>query len=87
MPLSGDDVLLHHSRFSQAKYGKIDGKERKRDASNSLFGWKKKSIFFTLPYWSKLKIRHNLDIMHIEKNVSDNILATLMSIQGKNKIL
>ncbi|XP_057548101.1 uncharacterized protein LOC130826536 [Amaranthus tricolor] len=85
VPLSGDDVLQHYSRFSQAKYGKIVGKKRKRDASNSLFGWKKKSIFFTLPYWRKLKIRHNLDVMHIEKNISDNILGTLMSIQGKNK--
>ena len=85
VPLSGDDVLQHYSRFSQAKYGKIVGNKRKRDASNSLFGWKKKSIFFTLPYWRKLKIRHNLDVMHIEKNVSDNILGTLMSIQGKNK--
>ncbi|XP_057535278.1 uncharacterized protein LOC130813461 [Amaranthus tricolor] len=46
VPLSGDDVLQHYSRFSKAKYGKIVGNKRKRDASNSLFGWKKKSIFF-----------------------------------------
>ncbi|XP_039145579.1 uncharacterized protein LOC120282799 [Dioscorea cayenensis subsp. rotundata] len=29
--------------------------------------WKKKSIFFTLPYWKHLLLRHNLDVMHIEK--------------------
>lgn len=84
LPLSGDEVLEHLSRFSPEKFGKAS-KKRKKDASNSLYGWHKKSIFFDLPYWSKLKIRHNLDVMHIEKNVSDNILGTLMGIKGKNK--
>ncbi|CAO2824840.1 unnamed protein product [Amaranthus hypochondriacus] len=45
--LSGEDVLLHHSRFQQTKYGKIDGKKRKTHASNSLFGWKKR-VFSSL---------------------------------------
>jgi hypothetical protein len=31
-------------------------------------GWKKKSIFFELPYWKSLYVRHFLDVMHIEKN-------------------
>ena len=30
-------------------------------------------------------IRHNLDVMHIEKNVCDNIIGTLLGIQGKTK--
>ncbi|KAL0337733.1 UNVERIFIED_CONTAM: hypothetical protein Scaly_2048400 [Sesamum calycinum] len=30
-------------------------------------------------------MRHNLDVMHIEKNVCDNILGTLMNISGKTK--
>ncbi|XP_057250629.1 uncharacterized protein LOC130591359 [Beta vulgaris subsp. vulgaris] len=29
--------------------------------------WKKESIFWTLPYWKDLKVRHCLDVMHIEK--------------------
>ncbi|KAI3443810.1 hypothetical protein Pfo_000475 [Paulownia fortunei] len=33
--------------------------------------WVKKLIFFELEYWSDLKLRHNLDIMHIEKNICD----------------
>ncbi|XP_004515196.1 uncharacterized protein [Cicer arietinum] len=33
--------------------------------------WKKKSIFFELPYWKENLMRHNLDMMHIEKNVKD----------------
>ncbi|XP_039137103.1 uncharacterized protein LOC120274629 [Dioscorea cayenensis subsp. rotundata] len=47
--------------------------------------WKKKSILFSLPYWEHLCLRHNLDVMHIEKNVSDNILGTLIGQEGKSK--
>jgi hypothetical protein len=47
--------------------------------------WKKKSIFFRLPYWKDNLLRHNLDVMHIEKNVMDNILGTILDIPGKTK--
>ena len=43
--------------------------------------WVKKSIFWELPYWHTLLIRHNLDVMHIEKNVFDNIFHTIMDTQ------
>jgi hypothetical protein len=46
---------------------------------------KKKSIFFELPYWEHNKLRHNLDVMHIEKNVCDNLIGTLLDIDGKTK--
>jgi hypothetical protein len=45
--------------------------------------WKKKSIFFTLPYWNDNLLRHNLDMMHIEKNVMDNIIGTLLDMKEK----
>ncbi|KAL0298795.1 UNVERIFIED_CONTAM: hypothetical protein Sradi_6539300 [Sesamum radiatum] len=45
----------------------------------------KKSIFWDLVHWSTLLIRHNLDAMHIEKNVFDNILNTIMDIKGRTK--
>lgn len=32
-----------------------------------------------------MKVRHKLDVMHIEKNICDNILGTLLKIEGKNK--
>ncbi|XP_071741432.1 uncharacterized protein [Rutidosis leptorrhynchoides] len=47
--------------------------------------WKKKSIFFMLPYWEHLLLRHNLDVMHIEKNVCDNIVGTILGQEGKSK--
>ena len=50
-----------------------------------LKGWKKMSIFFELPYWKTLLLRHNIDVMHTEKNVCDNILNTILEMDGKTK--
>ena len=47
--------------------------------------WKKKSIFFNLDYWKHLLVRHQLDVMHIEKNVSESLYGTLLNILGKTK--
>ncbi|XP_038700144.1 uncharacterized protein LOC119997302 [Tripterygium wilfordii] len=47
--------------------------------------WRKKNIFFNLPYWEKNIIHHNLDVMHIEKNVCDNVLGTLLNDPMKTK--
>ena len=30
-------------------------------------------------------LRHNLDMMHIEKNVVNNIISTLSNLDGKTK--
>lgn len=55
------------------------------DEPNKSKCWKKKSIFFRLGYWKHLLLRHNLDVMHIEKNVCDSIIGTLLNIPGKTK--
>ena len=47
--------------------------------------WKKQSIFFYLLYWKNLLVRHNLDVMHIEKNVCESLIGTLLNIPGKTK--
>lgn len=41
--------------------------------------------FFKLPYWKTLLLLHCLDIMHIEKNVFDKVLGTILTIEGKIK--
>ncbi|KAL4286637.1 hypothetical protein AHAS_Ahas19G0106100 [Arachis hypogaea] len=59
---------------------------KKQSTSNSFpWNWKKRSIFFELPYWHKNLLRHNLDVMHIEKNILDSIIGTLLDIPGKTK--
>ncbi|KAL5570264.1 hypothetical protein UlMin_026839 [Ulmus minor] len=59
-------------------------KKRRRDEEEDTM-WKKKSVFFSLPYWEVLVVRHNLDVMHVEKNVCDSIINTLLDCKGKSK--
>ena len=47
--------------------------------------WTKKSILWELPYWQHQLLRHNLDVMHIEKNFFENIINTVMDVNGKTK--
>ena len=47
--------------------------------------FKKKSVFWKLPYWEILCVCHCIDVMHIEKNVCESILGTLLKINGKRK--
>ena len=37
--------------------------------------WKRRSVFFDLPYWRTLDVRHCIDVMHVEKNACDSIVA------------
>jgi hypothetical protein len=47
--------------------------------------WKKRSIFFELPYWRHLDVRHCLDVMHIEKNVCESLIGLILDIKYKTK--
>ena len=44
-----------------------------------------RSIFFDLPYWSDLDVRHCIDVMHVEKNVYDSLIDALLNITSKTK--
>ncbi|XP_042962594.1 uncharacterized protein LOC122296863 [Carya illinoinensis] len=80
--VEGVDLLTQLQMLGDIHFGKS---RRKRKRTAEELNWTKKSIFFKLPYWSTLRLRHNLDIMHIEKNISENILGTLMNIPSKTK--
>ena len=87
-PKSGEDILNHLDTIEHASFGKdpesLQKKKKRKRKANEL-NWTKRSIFFQLPYWKTLKLRHNLDVMHIEKNVCDSIVGTLLNIDGKTK--
>jgi hypothetical protein len=46
--------------------------------------WKKKLIFWELPYWKDLEVRHLIDVMHLTKNIYVNLLG-FMGVFGKPK--
>ncbi|XP_042957921.1 uncharacterized protein LOC122293417 [Carya illinoinensis] len=80
--IGGYDILTQLQMIGDFQFGKS---RRKRKRTAEELNWTKCSIFFQLPYWSTLQLRHNLDVMHIEKNINENILFTLMNTPGKTK--
>ncbi|KAI5325030.1 hypothetical protein L3X38_034103 [Prunus dulcis] len=78
---SGDEILEQLNRLDFAPFGKTDSRTRPSTHLN----WTHKPMFFELPYWSKLKLRHNLDVMHVEKNVFDTLVGTILDIEGMTK--
>ncbi|GJV33595.1 hypothetical protein Tco_1393995 [Tanacetum coccineum] len=61
----------------KGKHPRFGGVKIKRNVLVEL-NWTKRSIFYELEYWSFLTLKHNLDVMHIEKNVLESILNTLL---------
>ncbi|XP_025685089.1 uncharacterized protein [Arachis hypogaea] len=83
--LLGSDILEQQqdvkTRDQQREESRSGGKRPRREVKQ----WNKRNIFFDLPYWKTNLLRHNLDFMHIEKNVCDNILYTLLNDKAKSK--
>ncbi|XP_060969611.1 uncharacterized protein LOC133036865 [Cannabis sativa] len=67
-------IPRHHENFG--------GVKRRRVAETC--NWRKKSIFYELEYWSTNILRHNLDVMHVEKNVCDSLLGTILDNDKSN---
>ncbi|XP_074560566.1 uncharacterized protein LOC141816719 [Curcuma longa] len=82
---SGYDILAQLDALPQVTFSKHPTLSKKRQRSSDDTNWVKKSIFFELEYWPDLKLRHNLDVMHIEKNICDALIGTLLNIDGKSK--
>ncbi|XP_039794861.1 uncharacterized protein LOC120660402 isoform X2 [Panicum virgatum] len=79
-----DELNEQLARVSHVKPGNHpDNKKRKRQDEGQC--WKRRASLWDLPYWSNLKLRHNLDVMHIEKNICEALLGTFLDIAGKSK--
>jgi hypothetical protein len=61
--------------------------KRKRTGKNTKEDdmWKKQSIFWDLPYWKDLDVRHSIDVMHVDKNVCESLLGTLLNMDEKTR--
>ncbi|KAG7556996.1 Transposon En/Spm-like [Arabidopsis suecica] len=86
--LTGEQVLYERIRTAEPPMTSDcggNGHEKKVDGYGQWHNWHKESILWQLPYWVDLNLRHNLDVMHIEKNVLDNIIYTVMNVKDKSK--
>ncbi|XP_056698305.1 uncharacterized protein [Spinacia oleracea] len=70
-------VRVSGGRLEDDELDDDDNDDNDEDESNPVL-WKKKSKLFELEYWEHNPLRHNLDVIHIEKNVCDNFLGTLL---------
>ncbi|XP_066167015.1 uncharacterized protein [Oryza sativa Japonica Group] len=83
---STDEVLEQLEKVKDVRPGKHDtSKKRKRGENEGPLIYSRKVSLWKLPYWKDLLLPHNLDVMHFEKNICDNILGTLLKIEGKTK--
>jgi len=84
-----DELLAELEKVKDIRPGQQQecGK-RKRSGLDRVRGpniWQRMVSLWKLPYWKKLKLRHNLDVMHIEKNIYENLIGTILNIIGKTK--
>ncbi|XP_012840363.1 PREDICTED: uncharacterized protein LOC105960705 [Erythranthe guttata] len=82
---SGNDVSQQTMHLKGVKGGKHPSLKKKNKRDKQDLNWTKRSILFELHYWKTILLRHNLDVMHIEKNICDNILGTLLNMDKKTK--
>ncbi|XP_015959106.1 uncharacterized protein LOC107483023 [Arachis duranensis] len=86
---SRTDVLRQqcNMQVSLEKNSTLTAKRRRigDDADQDDSYWKKMSVFFELLYWKDHMLRHNLDVMHIEKNICDNVVFTILNDSVKSK--
>ncbi|XP_056699485.1 uncharacterized protein [Spinacia oleracea] len=78
-PMTGLEAFNDLSGFVNV-FGK--NQKKKNDPKSP---WKKIPILFELPYWKYNACPHNLDVMHIEKNICDNLIGTILDIPGKSR--
>ena len=84
--LSGIDVLNELKVDGVlTDYKKEDLKRRLKERVDKNKNYKKLSIFYELEYWKTNLIRHCLDVMHCEKNFTENIIWTLLAIAKRTK--
>ena len=69
------------------KHHEHGGATRKRndETIKKELNWMKRSIFFELEYWSSLELKHNIDFMHVEKNVDESFVNTALMNDKKTK--
>jgi len=82
--LSGKELHDVVSEYGDIVFGFQSGKQ-KFPGFGLTHNWLKRSIFWELPYWKTNLLCHNLDVMHIKKNMFENIFNTVMDVKGKTK--
>jgi len=82
--LSSEELFDVVSEYGEIMFGLQSGKQN-FPGFGLTHNWVKGNMFWELPYWKTNLLRDNLDVMHIEKNVFENIFNTVIDVKGKTK--
>jgi hypothetical protein len=79
--------LIGHEVYKMVKNIHVILNKQKRTTKNNVEDsmWKKQSIFWELPYWKDLDVRHSIDVMHVEKNLCKSLVGTLINTNEKTR--
>jgi hypothetical protein len=83
-----EELLAELEKVKDVRLGKpqSSGKTKRSDLKGGKVKiWSRMASLWKLPYWHKLKVRHNLDVMHIVKNICESLIATILNIPRKTK--
>ena len=86
--LTADELQVELEKVRHITPGNHPGNgsgKRKHGRVEERLLFTRRSTLWDLEYWKDLDLRHNLDVMHIEKNICDSIIGTLLNIEGKTK--
>lgn len=78
--LTGDEVYAQMQGLVPDETGKST-----YEGFGKTHNWLAVSGLWQLPYFSKLLVRHNIDVMHNEKNFAEALFNTCLDIPGKTK--
>jgi hypothetical protein len=85
---SAEELLAELEKVKDVRHGKKQecGKRKRSDFEGGHVRiWSRRGGLWKLPYWPTLKLRHNLDVMHIEKNICEYLIGTILNTPGKTK--
>ena len=63
------EIVFEMVKDIKIVFGKGPGSRSVQSDDRRAPMWKKKSIFWELPYWEVLEVRHAIDVMHLTKKI------------------
>jgi hypothetical protein len=78
-------VVLRKGKGGGSKKTKKAGKSAENNGNKTSGLFKKRSISWNLSYWKDMMVHHAIDVMHVEKNMCEALVSTLLDIRGKTK--
>jgi hypothetical protein len=78
-------LFLERGSKKTKKAGKNAKKNTENNDNEASGLFKKRSIFWNLTYWKDLMVHRAIDVMHVENNVCEALVGTLLDIPGKTK--